>query len=149
MNQYCFKNIWNCIRRKLNLLQHVQVRDLDFAIEIIGGDILREEDGLASSSRNKRLAPEARKSAPCINKGLRNAAQAWTDGETDCAALKKEVVQLLEAASATVDYVEVVHAQTLASLDVLQGQDAVIAVAAFFPAADGTTVRLIDNMELM
>ena len=124
------------------------MRDLDFAIKIVGGDILREPDGLASSSRNTRLTPEARSSARCIHKGLCGAVQAWRSGESSAAMLRHEVVKLLEGCGAKVDYVEVVHAHTLASLDDVGGQEAVVAVAAFFPATDGTTVRLIDNMEL-
>jgi pantoate--beta-alanine ligase len=130
-------------------MQLVQVRDLDFAINIVGGDILREDDGLASSSRNKRLATEARQKAPCIYKGLCNALQAWRAGERDSGVLRNEVLKLVEASGAQIDYIEVVHAHTLASLDNVEGQEAVIAVAAFFPAADGTTVRLIDNIQLM
>jgi pantoate--beta-alanine ligase len=122
----------------------VQARDLNFAIEI-----LREYDGLAASSRNKRLATEARKKAPCIYEGLCNAMQAWKDGERNSNVLRSEVLKLLEASGAQVDYVEVVHAHSLASLENVEGQEAVIAVAAIFPASDGTTVRLIDNIQLV
>lgn len=127
----------------------MQVRDLDFAIDIVGGDILREADGVACSSRNARLSEEARSRAPCVHKGLQCALQAWRSGERKSTALRNEVLAMLEACGARVDYVEVVHAQTLASLNDVEGQQAVIAVAAFFPATDGTTVRLIDNMQLM
>lgn len=120
---------------------------MNFAIKIVGGPILREEDGLAASSRNSRLGKDAREKAPCIYQGLSRALQAWKSGEKDIQALKNYVVQPLEAAGATVDYVELVNAHTVASFSVMPKQDALMAVAAFFPAADGTTVRLIDNIE--
>jgi pantoate--beta-alanine ligase len=124
------------------------VRDLNFAIEIVGGEILREADGLASSSRNKRLTDQARSKATCIHEGLHTALKAWKAGERNAGVLKRSVTDHVAESAESIDYVEVVHAETLASVASVEGIKAVIAVAALFPARDQGTVRLIDNIEL-
>jgi len=147
------------------------VRDLDMAVRVVGADISREEDGLAMSSRNARLAPAARAAAPAIGAALRWARESCASGEvTDAGALRDEVARRVAAAGGTVDYVEVRDAETLEALEeggagagsgggggggggsgvVGKGaaRKAVMAVAAHFPAKDRGTVRLIDNIEL-
>ncbi|MCK5399554.1 pantoate--beta-alanine ligase, partial [bacterium] len=63
------------------------VEDLDFPIEIIGGEIIREAGGLAMSSRNKYLSPEERKRALNINRALTYIVERSADGKSNAGAL--------------------------------------------------------------
>lgn len=117
--------------------------DLDFAVEIVGGPIVREPDGLAMSSRNTYLGAEERRQATCLRRGLELAERAFAGGERDAAALVARAREPIEAAPlARIDYVELRDA---ASLEPIQRVDrpAVLAMAVFV----GTT-RLIDNTVL-
>lgn len=118
------------------------VRDLDFGVQIVAGPVAREPDGLALSSRNRRLGPDARRRAVAISRALSAARAAVAAGERRGDALAAGVRAGVEAAGGQVDYVELVDEETLAPAAVLVGPS-VLAVAAFF---DG--VRLIDNARL-
>jgi pantoate--beta-alanine ligase len=119
------------------------VRDLDFAIEIIGAPTVREEDGLASSSRNQYLSATERQQAPVLHAALRQALEMVRTGEAFVAQLLREVRNTIETApAARVDYVEIVNAETLQPQKVVDSTS-VLAVAVFF----GQT-RLIDNIRL-
>lgn len=119
------------------------VRDLDFGIEVVGLPIVREPDGLAMSSRNVYLAPDHRRQALALSRGLAAAAAAVAAGERDVAALLAAArAPFAEAPDARVDYLELRGADDLAPLTRLD-RPAVMAVAAFV----GTT-RLIDNRVL-
>jgi pantoate--beta-alanine ligase len=117
------------------------VSDLDMPVEIIAAPIVREEDGLAMSSRNKNLTPRGRKDALAIHRGLRRAEDMLKGGERDSAALIAEIERTIqEGKPDRIDYVSVVRYRDLAYADRIDGRS-VIAVAAFFGAP-----RLIDNM---
>jgi len=115
--------------------------DLGFDTEIVVGRIVREESGLAMSSRNERLSPEERAAAVVIYKGLREAKIAAKEGERYAANLVERVrATIASEPLAQIDYIAVVDNETLAPVEKI-GEDAVlIAVAAHF----GDT-RLIDN----
>jgi pantoate--beta-alanine ligase len=115
--------------------------DLDFGVAIVLGDIVREPDGLAMSSRNVRLEPELRKQAPAIHQGLLAARQLWANGEKSSSVLGDSFTAHLKrhAPDARVDYIEVVDWATLTPVESIRG-DALIAAAVFFGE-----VRLIDN----
>ena len=82
------------------------VRDLNIPVEIVGGPIVREEDGLALSSRNAYLSPEQRKAAPLLHKTIEEVAADLARGEgADAAALAGRFK--LEAAGFRIDYVAV------------------------------------------
>lgn len=121
------------------------VRDLNFPIEMIGIDTVREPDGLALSSRNRYLSPAQRAQAPALYKALCAArARFENDGEADCAALRREIVETIENdTDARIDYVETVDRQTVQPIDRIDPGNTLIALAAFF----GQT-RLIDNVRL-
>ena len=116
------------------------VRDLNFRIEIIAVPTVREQDGLACSSRNQYLNPEERKQAVVLHKALLAAKDAGKKSANDVAALARSVIN--EAQLARIDYVEVVDAETLKPVDVASA-NSVLLLAVFF----GRT-RLIDNIRL-
>ena len=119
------------------------VRDLDIPVEVIIMPIVREEDGLALSSRNKYLGENQRREAVVLSKGLRRAEQKFRKGERGAAALA-EVVEatIAEAANARIDYIQVVDAETLEPIKKVKRR-ALVAIAVFI---GGT--RLIDNIIL-
>lgn len=121
---------------------HRMVRDLDFAIEIIGCELLREPDGLAMSSRNVLLSPTERVQALSINTSLRKVEAAVRNGTTNVNILIDSVRQAIVEAGGKVDYVEIVDQDSLRHLEFITCA-AVLCVAAWFGS-----VRLIDNTEL-
>jgi pantoate--beta-alanine ligase len=118
------------------------VRDLDFGVEIVAMPIVREPDGLALSSRNAYLSPDARARALSLSAALLEARAAAAAGERDAAALRARAAGRLEAAGVRIDYVEIVHPDTLAPVERAE-PGSVMLVAAF---VGGT--RLIDNLRL-
>lgn len=118
------------------------VRDLDFPIEIIGCDLLREPDGLAMSSRNVYLSPADRVQALSIHGALTKVAAAVRNGTLNVHILTESVRQAIVGANGRVDYVEVVDQESLRQLSIINCP-AVLCVAAWFGG-----VRLIDNIEL-
>lgn len=120
-------------------------RDLDLTAphvsNIIGVPTVRENDGLALSSRNRYLSPDDRARAASLPQAMRQAIgeiEAGQDVSTSLAALKQE---LLDAGFSSVDYAELADAQSLARLEQLVKAPARLLVAARI----GST-RLIDNM---
>src|SRR5262249_24305853 len=116
------------------------VRDLNFNIEIMAVPTIREEDGLACSSRNQYLNPEEQKQATVLYKALQAAKNAGKRSANDVVAVAQKVIS--EAQLARLDYVKVVDAETLKPVEVVSA-NSVLLVAVFF----GKT-RLIDNIRL-
>ena len=127
-------------------------RDLGFDVEIVGGPTLREDDGLAMSSRNVHLGPMARPQAPVLIRAIHAAERAVADGERSTAVLLEGVRKALEEAPlASIDYAELRDAETLAELPNRLDGPAVLALAVHFapdPDGRGARVRLIDNRVL-
>jgi pantoate--beta-alanine ligase len=120
------------------------VRDLGFDTEIVVLPTVREDSGLAMSSRNAYLNDGERDAATVINRALGKARDAYKAGERSAGKLASVVRSTIEAEPrARVDYVQVSDADTLERLDKLDEQPVLIAVAAFI----GKT-RLIDNIVL-
>lgn len=118
------------------------VRDLDITVTIHGAEIVRDEDGLALSSRNVRLTTEHRAAAPEIRRCLLAAREAYASG-AECAMVCASVRESLEnIPGVRCDYVELVDAETLHAVTDSH-RLALLAVAAWFG-----DVRLIDNIEL-
>jgi pantoate--beta-alanine ligase len=115
------------------------VRDLNFKIDIIAVPTVREEDGLACSSRNQYLNPEERKQAAVLHKALM-AAKDVGRKSNDVVALAEKVIK--EAPLARIDYVQIADAETLKPVETV-GPNSVLLLAVFF----GKT-RLIDNTRL-
>lgn len=119
------------------------VKDLNMNVEIIPCPIVREEDGLAMSSRNTYLTIEQRKAALILSKSLFAAREMIKGGCKDAAELKKFMIASINSEPlAAIDYVEIVDAATLENITVLKGS-ILIALAVKF----GKT-RLIDNIRL-
>lgn len=119
------------------------VRDLNIPAKILSGRTIREEDGLAMSSRNARLNPEERAQAASLRQALKAVESAFSSGERSVVALQRVARAVIEAAPlARLDYVEIVDDETLAPLTTLD-RPALCALAVTFPSA-----RLIDNTVL-
>jgi pantoate--beta-alanine ligase len=116
------------------------VRDLNFKIDIIAVPTLREQDGLACSSRNQYLNLEEHKQATVLYKALLAAADAGKKSARDVVDLVRKVIG--EAPLARIDYVELVDSETLRPVKTA-GPNSVLVLAVFF----GKT-RLIDNIRL-
>lgn len=120
------------------------VIDLDFDIEIIGCPIIREEDGLAKSSRNTYLSEEERKQAVILNQSLEEAMKTIEAGETDAAKIKQIITDKLNTCSlARIDYVEIVSFDNIQPIEKIEGA-VLIAIAVYIGAT-----RLIDNRIIM
>jgi len=116
------------------------VRDLNFNIDIIAVPTVREEDGLACSSRNQYLNLEERKQATVLHKALLAAANASEKSARGIFDLARKMIG--EAPLARIDYVELVDAETLQPVEMVR-PNSLLALAVFF----GKT-RLIDNILL-
>ena len=103
---------------------------------------LREQDGLAMSSRNMRLNSEQRVAASFIYKALKQMQAQLQQGQLD--QIKQAAADLLQANGFRVDYAELAHADTLTPLTVWNGSDPVVALIAAYIGE----VRLIDNLVL-
>ncbi|KAJ9548006.1 hypothetical protein OSB04_020549 [Centaurea solstitialis] len=119
------------------------VRDLDFGVKVIGAEMIRDEDGLAMSSRNVHLSPQERGQALSISRSLFEAKSAAKGGKTACSELRRSVIESIEAAGGKIDYVEIVDQESLEAVEEIKGGGVVVCVAAWFGK-----VRLIDNMEI-
>ena len=85
------------------------VRDLNFNLEVIGCPIIREEDGLAKSSRNTYLSEEERKAAVILHKGLVKGEEMVSAGEKDVKKVLDAITEIIESEPlARIDYVEAV-----------------------------------------
>lgn len=116
------------------------VRDLNMDIEIIGCPIIREEDGLAKSSRNTYLNAEERKAALVLSRAVFHGEDMMKNGERDANTIIMAMRKLIEEEPlAKIDYVEMVNADSIESITRAEGR-VLVAMAVYI----GTT-RLIDN----
>ena len=118
------------------------VRDLDFAVEIVGLPTVREADGLAMSSRNGYLSAEERAVAPTLRRTIESAAERLRAGEGDYGAIVADARRALSVAGFLPDYFEIRRAEDLLE-PTHDESDLVILAAARLGRA-----RLIDNLSL-
>lgn len=128
--------------QQLAVVTHM-VEDLNFNLEIVGCPIIREEDGLAKSSRNTYLSDEERKAALILSKSLKEGKALIENGEKDA----KKVIDLIKSLINTeplakIDYIEIVSWPTLEPIETID-QKILCAMAVYI----GKT-RLIDNVIL-
>jgi pantoate--beta-alanine ligase len=120
------------------------VRDLAFDTEIVVLPIVREESGLAMSSRNAYLDKQQHEAAAVLHLALNQARAAYEEGEDNASRLIELVRSTIENQPlARIDYVSINDAETLQKLDKLDQRPALLSLAVFF----GKT-RLIDNIVL-
>jgi len=125
--------------QQLKVIQRM-VQDLNLDVKIISHPTVREEDGLAMSSRNTYLSPEERKSAIALYKALNLAEELINQGERRVATLKSKLKEFIESYPYTkVQYIEFVHPETLKEVERVD-EPTLLALAVFVGKA-----RLIDN----
>ena len=116
------------------------VQDLNFDIQIVGCPIIREEDGLAKSSRNTYLSEDERQAALVLSRSLKIGKQLVEDGEKSAKAIKDAITaEINKEPLARIDYVDVVDFETITPVDEIKGTT-LVAIAVYI----GKT-RLIDN----
>lgn len=115
-------------------------RDLNLAVEVIGCPTLRDPDGLALSSRNARLGPDARRKAPALHAAMQSAAAEIRRGAPADAALERAKAAVLAAGFSAVDYIALCSAGTLEPLSAADRPARLLAAAWL------NDVRLIDNI---
>lgn len=119
------------------------VRDLDLNLELIVLPTVREEDGVAMSSRNAYLRPDERVAARVLHRALAQAREMQESGVSDANAIRKRMASVVEAEPlAVLEYATIVDPLTFEELDTLQGP-----ALGVITVRIGTT-RLIDNMPL-
>ena len=119
------------------------IADLNMDIDVVICPTIREDDGLALSSRNFFLYPEARKEAAFIHQALKKAESLHLNGTQKSEILIQKITKTMISASiAKIDYVAIVDSETLLPVESTE-QGALVAVAVFFDAT-----RLIDNILL-
>ncbi len=116
-------------------------RDLNMPIDIIGCPTVREQDGLALSSRNAYLSPTDRAQAVCLSAALFQAQRRIAEGERDSAVVADRIrKQILAAGPAVIQYVEIVDPRTLRPVDRIQAEVRIILAVLI------GNCRLIDNV---
>ncbi len=122
------------------------VRDLNFKVHILSHPTVREQDGLAMSSRNQRLSAQERAVAPQIYRTLQQTRDRVLRGERNLPSLLKQVEAIFRSMPhATIEYITIVHEETLQPLLTLEKS---MTPARLFVALHLGNVRLIDNIDL-
>ncbi len=117
------------------------VRDLNFGIEVVGCPIVREEDGLAKSSRNTYLSAEERAAALCLSRAVFAGQKMVEEGERDAERVLAAMRDIIEAEPlAKIDYVKMVDFDTIEQIACIEDAPVLCAMAVYV----GKT-RLIDN----
>ncbi len=125
--------------QQLAVIRHM-VDDLNMNIEIVGCPIIREEDGLAKSSRNTYLSNAERQAALVLSKSIFHGMSMVQQGEKDCSVIISEMKDIINTEPlARIDYVKIVDCATMQMIPMLD-RPALCAIAVYI----GTT-RLIDN----
>ena len=125
--------------QQLAVIRHM-VNDLNFNLEIVGCPIIREDDGLAKSSRNTYLNEAERQAALILSKSLEKGREMIEAGERDSAVIKNAIMEMISTEPlAKIDYVEIVDWNNLEPVDRIEGP-VLNAIAVYI----GKT-RLIDN----
>ena len=126
--------------QQLRIIQKL-VKDLNYPIHIVSCPIIREENGLARSSRNDYLTEAERKIATTIKKALQNGKKLLISGEHNSQIIKDEITQIIGAEKLLrIDYISVADSNTLVEISGKIEQDILVSVAVYIK-----DTRLIDN----
>jgi pantoate--beta-alanine ligase len=118
--------------------------DLSMPVEVVGCPTVRDDDGVALSSRNVYLSAAQRAAAPVLHRALAAAAEVASRGERDVAVIRRALVDRVAAEpEAELDYAELVDAVTLEPATSVGGEQRLLVAARF-----GTT-RLLDNVAVV
>lgn len=115
------------------------VKDLNFDVNVVGCSIVREEDGLAKSSRNAYLSEEERKSALCLSRAIKKGQEIIRNSKKASEVIDAMKAIVNEEKDAKIDYIEVVDAVTMQPISEIK-ENVLVAMAVYI----GKT-RLIDN----
>ncbi|AWK52047.1 pantoate--beta-alanine ligase [Clostridium beijerinckii] len=116
------------------------VRDLNIDVEIVACPIIREEDGLAKSSRNTYLSKDERKAALILSKSLELAKDSLKNGERNAIKLKEVIkAELSKEPLSKIDYIEIVDSDSLENVETIE-KNVLIPIAVYIGK-----IRLIDN----
>jgi pantoate--beta-alanine ligase len=117
------------------------IKDLNFPIDVIVCDTMREKDGLAMSSRNSYLSPIQREDALLIYKSLQRAVNLVKEGITKSEKIKDEILTILKQGELIrIDYIEIVDRENLESISNIISNHSIVVLAVWIEK-----VRLIDN----
>ncbi len=116
------------------------VSDLNMPLKIKVCPIVREDDGLAMSSRNRYLSQDERRRALCLYKALTHCRQQVTSGQRQAKTLIEAMTQIVEQAEGRIDYISIVDPKTFSPLEKIE-RKALVLLAVYI----GRT-RLIDNL---
>lgn len=120
------------------------VQDLNLAVRVVVCPTVREHDGLAMSSRNVYLSADERRAATVLYRALQAARERHAAGERSASPLRAAMRQVLDAEPhARTEYASVAHPATLAELDQVDSNGALLSLAVRIGAT-----RLIDNLVL-
>ena len=120
------------------------IDDLQLDVELISGDIVREPDGLAMSSRNRYLTQREREAAPALHATLETLAEEVRNGDTDFAGHRDAALEALTEVGFRPEYLELRDAQDLSIANPTDGErERVLLAAAWLGRA-----RLIDNVSV-
>ena len=122
------------------LIVKQMIKDLNYGVEFVMCSLIREQDGVAMSSRNAMLTKKQRKNVVVLHKSLQRAKELVKKGGKDVVVKEKIAAVITKADEAKIDYIEIRNADTLEPVDKIEGK-VVIALAVFFGI-----VRLIDNI---
>ena len=125
------------------LIQKI-VKDLNFDITIVVAPIVREEDGLALSSRNVYLNETERKNAPFLYRSLQHAAHRIHSGKKEVANLRAEMEDMIMRGNPSqIDYIAFINPEQFEEIELIESPEVIVALAVRF----GRT-RLIDNIRI-
>ncbi|MGH9096668.1 MAG: pantoate--beta-alanine ligase, partial [Acidimicrobiales bacterium] len=120
------------------------VRDLSLPVEVVGCPTVRDDDGLALSSRNVRLSPEQRRAALVLSRALRAGAARVVEGVANAIEIEATMVEMVATEPAVeLDYAAVVHADDLRPATSIRPDGSIRLII----AATVGGVRLIDNLD--
>ena len=120
------------------------VKDLNFDIDIIIAPVVREEDGLALSSRNIYLSETERKNALVLYRSLQNAAKRIQTGAKNVSGIRAEMEKIIKNGNPTqIDYISFINPEIFEEVEIIEPPEVLAALAVRF----GTT-RIIDNIRI-
>lgn len=124
------------------LIINKMVKDMFWRVNVVGCPIVREEDGLAMSSRNKYLSHNEREKAVALYKSLKLAQKLYSEGIKESKQISEAMEKLISDYNGDVEYIKIIDKNSLQDVKTATGNERVVIAVRY-----GNT-RLIDNMNL-